>query len=152
VKYLAAIFDKKITCRNDRAKALRIFISIYPLLKSERFSVGTELTIYKELIGSIMTFDCPALEFAADSYLLKLQRLQNKVSCTIGNLPRRSPSRHLHMTFITPYLHDFVTKLCREQATVIGPIKCLDCGYILEQYMNIKHNLLYKTWPAGLRG
>jgi len=22
----------------------------------------------------------------------------------------------------------------------------LDCGYILGQYMNNKHNLLYKTW------
>jgi hypothetical protein len=24
------------------------------------------------------------------------------------------------------------------------------CGYILGQYMNIKHSLLYKTWAAGL--
>jgi len=57
------------------AKAFRTFISIYPLLKSERLSVNTELTLYKALIRSIMTYVCPAWEFAADSYLWKLQRL-----------------------------------------------------------------------------
>jgi hypothetical protein len=30
-------------------------------------------------------------------------------------------------------------------------MKCLDSGYILGQYMNIKYNLLYRTWTAGLR-
>jgi hypothetical protein len=30
-------------------------------------------------------------------------------------------------------------------------INCLDCGYILGQYMGNRHNLLYKTWVAGLR-
>jgi hypothetical protein len=25
-----------------------------------------------------------------------------------------------------------------------------DGGYILEQYMNIKHNLLHRTWTAAL--
>jgi len=28
----------------------------------------------------------------------------------------------------------------------------LDYGYIFEQYMKIKHSLLYKPWTAGLRG
>jgi hypothetical protein len=32
-----------------------------------------------------MTYACPAWEFAADNHLLKLQRLQNKVFCIIGN-------------------------------------------------------------------
>jgi hypothetical protein len=31
-----------------------------------------------------MTYACPAWEFAAESHLLKLQRLQNKVLRTIG--------------------------------------------------------------------
>jgi hypothetical protein len=31
----------------------------------------------------------------------------------------------------------------------IQSINCLDCSYILEQYTNIKHNLLYKIWTAG---
>jgi hypothetical protein len=31
-------------------------------------------------------------------------------------------------------------------------INFLDSGYILQQYMNVKHKLLYKTWTAGIRG
>jgi hypothetical protein len=100
-------------------KALRIFISIYTLLKSERLSVGAKLTVYKALITSVLTYASPAWELEADSYLSKLQRLQNKVRRTIRNPPRRTPTRDLHMAFKIPYLYDFVTKLCREQATVI---------------------------------
>jgi hypothetical protein len=33
-----------------------------------------------------MTYACPAREFTAETYILKLQRLQNKVLRTIGNL------------------------------------------------------------------
>jgi hypothetical protein len=58
-------------------------------------------------------------EFAADSYLVKLQRLQNKVLRTIGNLPRRNPVRELHMAFRIPYVYDYITKLCRPQAEVV---------------------------------
>jgi hypothetical protein len=46
------------------AKALRIFISIYHLLKNECLSVGTKLTLYKALVKSILTYACPAWEFA----------------------------------------------------------------------------------------
>jgi hypothetical protein len=44
-----------------------------------------------------MTYACPAWEFAADTYLLKLQRLQYKVLRTIGNFPRHTPVRDLHV-------------------------------------------------------
>jgi hypothetical protein len=98
---------------------VRIFINIYPLLESERLNVGTKLTLYKALIGSILIYAYPVWEFAADSYLLKLQLLQNIVLRTICNFPRRTPTRDLHMAFKSPYLYDFVTKLCSEQATVI---------------------------------
>jgi hypothetical protein len=60
-----------------------------------------------------------AWEFAADTFLLKLQRLQNSVLCTIGNFPRRTPIRELHVAFKIPYVYDFITKLCRQQAEVI---------------------------------
>jgi hypothetical protein len=53
-----------------------------------------------------MTYACPAWEFAADSHLLKLQRLQNKVLRTTENFPRRTPLRDLHMTFKLPYIND----------------------------------------------
>jgi hypothetical protein len=38
-----------------------------------------KLTLHKALIGSIMSYPCPAWEFAADNHLLTLQRLQDKV-------------------------------------------------------------------------
>jgi hypothetical protein len=46
-------------------------------------------------------------------------RLQNKVLRTIGNLPRRTPIRDLHMALKLPYKYDYVAKLCRQQAEVI---------------------------------
>jgi hypothetical protein len=64
-----------------------------------------------------MTY-CPAWEFAANNHLLKLQRLQNKVLRTLGNFPRRTPVRYLHMAFKLPYIYDYITKLCRQQAEV----------------------------------
>jgi hypothetical protein len=68
-----------------------------------------------------MIYGCPTWEFATDNHLLKLQRLQNKVLHTIGNFPRRSPVRDLHMAFKLPYIYeyDYITKLCRQQAEVI---------------------------------
>jgi hypothetical protein len=55
------------------------------------------------------------LEFAAESRLMKLQRLQNKVLRTIGNFPRRTLVRK----FQIPYVYDYITKSCRQQAEVI---------------------------------
>jgi hypothetical protein len=45
-----------------------------------------------------------------------LQRLQNKVLRTIGNFPRCLPFRDLHTAFNLPYVYDYITKLCRQQA------------------------------------
>jgi hypothetical protein len=66
-----------------------------------------------------MTYACRAWEFAADTYLLKLQRLQNKVLRTTGHFPRRTPVRELHVAFEIPKVYDCITKLCRQQAEVI---------------------------------
>jgi len=64
VKYLGVILIKKITWRvhiaTMAAKALRTFISIYPLSKSERLSVNEKLILHKALIRSIMVCDCAA--------------------------------------------------------------------------------------------
>jgi hypothetical protein len=49
-----------------------------------------------------MTYACPASEFAADTNLIKLQRLQNKVLRAIGNFPRRTMVREMHMAFHLP--------------------------------------------------
>jgi len=66
-----------------------------------------------------MTYACPTWKFAASTQLLKLHRLQNRVLRTIGNYPRRTSTRVLHMAFKIPYVYDFIRKLCRRQAEVI---------------------------------
>jgi hypothetical protein len=101
VKYLGVIFDKRITWRlhveRIEAKAFRTFIRLYSLFKTERLNADIKLTLLKALITFIMTYACLASEFAAEFHLLKLQRLQNLVLRTIGNFPRRTSVRDLHM-------------------------------------------------------
>jgi hypothetical protein len=65
-----------------------------------------------------MIYDCPAWELAADTYLLKLQSLQNKVLRTTGYFPRCIPIRDLHTAFNLPYAYDYIIELCRQQAEV----------------------------------
>jgi hypothetical protein len=101
------------------AKAFRTFIRVYSLFKSERLNANIKLTLHKALIRSVMTYASPTWDSAADTLLMKLQRLQNKVLHTIGNFPRRTPVRELHTAFNIPYMYDFITKLCRQQAEVI---------------------------------
>jgi hypothetical protein len=55
-----------------------------------------------------MTYSCPAWEFAADSQLLKLQRLQNKVLHTTGKFAK-----------CTQYIYDYIMKLCIQQEEVV---------------------------------
>jgi hypothetical protein len=66
-----------------------------------------------------MTYDSPTWEFAANTLLMKLQRLQKKVLHTIGHYPWSTSVRDLHMTFKIPYVYDYITKLCKQQAKVI---------------------------------
>jgi hypothetical protein len=73
------------------------FIRIYSLFKSDRLCVNITLIFLKALIRSVMTYVCPAWELAADTYLLKLQRLQIKVLPTIEIFPRCTSVRDLHM-------------------------------------------------------
>jgi hypothetical protein len=57
----------------------------YSLFKSDRLSANIKLNLYKTLIRSVIIYASPAWEFAVNTYLLKLQRLQTKVLSTIGN-------------------------------------------------------------------
>jgi hypothetical protein len=52
-------------------------------------------------------------------YLLKFQRLQNKVLRTIGNFPRSTPVRYLHTAFNIPYVYGCKTRPWRQKAEVI---------------------------------
>jgi hypothetical protein len=66
---------------------------------------------YKALIRSVTTYACPTWKYAADTHLLKLQRLQNIDRC-------RAVSE-LHVDFKIPYMYAYVTKSCSIQAEVI---------------------------------
>jgi hypothetical protein len=103
------------------AKAFRTFIRIpvYSLFKSERLCVNMKWILHRALIRSVITYACPAWEFAAECHLLKLQRLQNKVLRTISNYPRCTSVRDMHEAFQIPYVYDYITKSCRQQAEVI---------------------------------
>jgi hypothetical protein len=120
VKCLDVIFDKRITwslhIERIEAKAFWAFIRLYPLFKSQRLSANIKLTLLKGLIRSVMTYACPAWEFAAETRLLKLHRLQNRVHRTITNSSRRTLVRDLHMAYQILYVYDYITKLCSQQA------------------------------------
>jgi hypothetical protein len=100
-------------------KAYRTFVRSYSLFKSDRLSTNSKLNFHKALFRSIMTYACPAWEFAADAHLMKPQRLQNKVLRTIGKFPRNTPISVMHTSLQIPYTYDYITKLCRHQAQVI---------------------------------
>jgi hypothetical protein len=123
IKYLGVIFDKKITWRSHieiiKAKAFGTFTRIYSLYKSELLSAEIKLTLHKALIRPVMTYTCISREFPADTQLLKFQRLQNKVFRTIADFPRCTQVRDLHTAFNLPYVYDYITQLCRQQADVI---------------------------------
>jgi hypothetical protein len=90
-----------------------------PLFKSKRLSANVKLILYRALIRSIITYVSPTWEFAADTHLLKLQRLQNRVLRAVDHLGRRTPVRDVHLAFKISYVYDYITKLCRRQADVI---------------------------------
>jgi hypothetical protein len=81
--YLGVIFDRRMTWRHHIkrtvAKAFCMYIRTYSLFKNGRLSTNIKLTLYKALIRSVMTYACPAQEYAADAHLLKLYHPQNRV-------------------------------------------------------------------------
>jgi hypothetical protein len=82
-------------------KPFRTFIRICHLFRSEHVRANINLTLHKALIRLVITYVCPAWELATDTYLLKLQLLQNKILRTIGNFPRpaicsRLPTFHMY--------------------------------------------------------
>jgi hypothetical protein len=51
----------------------------------------------------------------------------NEVLRTIGNLPRRKPTRDLHVAFKIPYIQDVLLNLCRQEAAGIQNYENLNC-------------------------
>jgi hypothetical protein len=93
------------------AKAFRTFIRICSLFKSERLSANIKLTLHKAPTRAVITYAYPAWELAADTYLLKLQHLQNKILCTIENFSGCTLVCNLHTAFNLPYVYNYITKL-----------------------------------------
>jgi hypothetical protein len=50
---------------------------------------------------------------------VKLQLLQNKIIRTNGSFSWSTSVRDMHMAFQIPYVYDYITKSCRQQAEVI---------------------------------
>jgi hypothetical protein len=92
-------FDKKITWRlhieTVTTKAYGKFIRLFSLFKSDRLSTNSKLT-----------YVCPSWEFAADTHLMKFQRLQNKVLRTTGKFPRNTQIPNMHISIQIPYVYD----------------------------------------------
>jgi hypothetical protein len=63
-----------------------------------------------------MTYAYPVRELAAESHLLKLQRLQNRVLRTFGNFPKPTSVGDMHEAFQIPYVYDYITNSYRQQA------------------------------------
>jgi hypothetical protein len=67
-----------------------------------------------------MTYACPAEELVADTYLLKLQGMQNKVLRSIGNVPWRTAVRNMRTALNIMYVRNaYITKLSGRKAEVI---------------------------------
>jgi hypothetical protein len=60
----------------------------------------------------------PRLRVGSRQPYTEIAALQNKVLRTIGNFPRFTPVRDLHMTFKLPHIYDYITKLFRQQTEV----------------------------------
>jgi hypothetical protein len=93
-----------------------------------------------------MTYACPAWELAADSHLLKVQRLQNRVLRTTGNLPRRTLTSAVHRAFQIQYVCDYIRKICKKQAEFLQTHDNLNARNI---YKNEAQQRIYKRLKLG---
>jgi hypothetical protein len=123
VEYLGVVFDRRMIWRlhieKIAAEASGTYIRTYSIFKSKHLNANIKLIVYRALIRSIMIYACSTWEFAADTHLMKLQRLQKRVLHTISNIDRCTPVRDLPLAFKIPYFYDYTTQLCRRQAEVI---------------------------------
>jgi hypothetical protein len=77
------------------AKALKKFLRVCSVFKSERFSAIIKLTLYAEFTRSSSDLCLPCLGICGRHPSLKLQCLQNKVLHTIVNFQRCTPVLNL---------------------------------------------------------
>jgi hypothetical protein len=63
-----------------------------------------------------MIYVGPAWKFARGAYLSKLLSLQNNALRMFGEFPKNIRIHETHVAFEIPYVYDFITNLCRQQA------------------------------------
>jgi hypothetical protein len=96
-EYLGVIFDRRLTWRLYIEGTSAKVLALYSIFKSKHLSADIKLIVCRALIRSIMTYARPTWEFAVDTHLMKLLRLQNRVPHAIGNADSRTPVHDLHL-------------------------------------------------------
>jgi hypothetical protein len=91
----------QIEYRNDWSQSFQnIYYSLFSIQKW-----AIKLMLHKTLVRSVMIYAFPALEFAADTHLLKFECLQNKILRTTCKFLKCTPVHELKMTFQVPFIY-----------------------------------------------
>jgi hypothetical protein len=114
ITYLGVTFTRRMTWRHYKqrtvAKDLHTYIRTYSLSKNGCLTTNIKLTLYKALIGPVLT---------CLSHLEACGRRSPTQTVTPAeqNIPRyykferRTPVRDLHEVLKTPYMYEYITKL-----------------------------------------
>jgi hypothetical protein len=106
MKYIDVIICNIITWRLYTAvikdNAFRAFITVNFLFWRKRLTTHIELTFHKAFIMPILSYACTCRASSADTQLLKLQRLQDRLLCTEGNFQRCTEVRKLLKSYGIP--------------------------------------------------
>lgn len=129
IKYLGVTLDRKLLFKkhleNTCLKAIKCGRSLYPLLnRKSKLNIKNKLLLYKMCIRPILTYACPVWENCAKSHRKKLQIIQNKNLKIIYNLPRRFPTRDLHMKSKQKTIDTAISEM-----TLTFKRKCRDSNY-----------------------
>lgn len=105
IKYLGIVLDKKLTFKQQVLqsceKAVKCGRALFPLLNRRSFlNSKNKLLLYKMCIRPIMTYGCQIWsKRCANTYIKKLQVVQNKNLKIIFNLPYRYSTSMLHRKY-----------------------------------------------------
>jgi hypothetical protein len=116
IRYLGLELDSKILFTKHlntvTHKATGVLLALFPLLaRDSTLSPHNKLTLYKLLIGPILTYAAPVWSNTSNTNYRHLQSLQAKCLRVIGNYPRHTPIPLIHSTLNIEALHEFIHRL-----------------------------------------
>jgi hypothetical protein len=116
VRYFCLPLDPKIQFTRHLTsvtqKATGIFRQILPFLaRDSTLSIHNKITLYKLFIRSVLTYAAPDWSNTPSSNYRRLQILQSKCLCVIGNIRRRTPIPRLHTALNVAPIRDFIYHL-----------------------------------------